>query len=227
MLYIVVPVRDEADHIGPLLEKIGPALGPYHAPYRVMVVDGDSGDGTPKVARRHIHRIPVDVLELREDCGLGGALQAGLAAAVPDADTIVTLYGDGSHDPANIFPMLGRIAEGYDVVIASRFAPAGRPGLGARVAARILRRLFPMGAVTDYTGGLRAYSVRALRRVIRRYGRLVSERGRACNLELLLRLRAAGARAAEVPMSPIDAPRPRRRLELGRHLAVVRRHLRD
>ncbi|NIQ58483.1 MAG: glycosyltransferase, partial [Gammaproteobacteria bacterium] len=74
MLYIVVPVRNEAERIGPLLEKIGPALGPYHAPYRVLVVDGDSSDGTAKVARREFHRLPVDVMELREDAGLGGAL---------------------------------------------------------------------------------------------------------------------------------------------------------
>ncbi len=227
MLYIVVPVRNEAEHIGPLLEKIGPALGPYHAPYRVLVVDGDSDDGTAKVARRQIHRLPVDVLELREDAGLGGALLAGLRAVMSDADTIVTLYGDGSHDPANIFPMLGRLAEGYDVVIASRFAPAGRPGPLARLGSRALRTLFPMGAVTDYTGGLRAYSVRALRRVKKKYGRPIGERGRAANLELLLRLRATGARAAEVPMTPVGARRARRRVALARHLAVVLRQLRE
>ncbi|NIQ58482.1 MAG: hypothetical protein GWN71_35580, partial [Gammaproteobacteria bacterium] len=82
---------------------------------------------------------------------------------------------------------LGRIAEGYDLVIASRFAPAGRPGPLSRLGGRALRVLFPLGAVRDYTGGLRAYSVRALRRVKKSYGRLIEERSRAANLELLLR----------------------------------------
>lgn len=222
MLYIVIPVRNEAERIGGVLDGLGPALQHYHAPHRFLVVDGDSDDGTPKVARRHMPRLPLDVLELRQDCGLGGALEAGLRAALPDADVIVTLYGDGTHDPRSIYPMLGRLAEGYDVIIASRFAPAGRPPLASRGASRLLRALFPLGHVTDYTCGLRAYQAAALARLRKERGRLMDESSRACNLELLLRLRGTGARAAEVPF--VWPPGPKRRWKRGplrRHLAVI------
>jgi glycosyltransferase involved in cell wall biosynthesis len=224
VLYLLIPVRNEAERIGGVLESLGPALQHYHAPHRILVVDGDSSDATAKVARRFMPRLPLDVLELRHDCGLGGALEAGFRTALPDADAIVTLYGNGSHDARSIYPMLGRLAEGYDVVIASRFPPAGRPPLGRRVASRLTRWRFPMGAVADYTCGLRAYRATTLEQLKQERGRLIEEPGRACQLELLLHLRGIGARAAEVPFVwPRGTMRRWKRGPWRRHLAVALR----
>jgi dolichol-phosphate mannosyltransferase len=115
---------------------------------------------------------------------------------------------DDTHDPAQIGEMLPLIAQGFDVVVASRFAR------GATVqGVSPLRRLTAMGAmvlfklvhpvpnVWDYTCGYRGYRVAALKRAIAHYpGGLVRESGFACMVEVLLKMNALKLRFAEIPL---------------------------
>lgn len=234
---VVVPMRNEREAVGPLGEKFAavlPRLGPDPL---VLVVDGESSDGTPDLVRAWSDRVPVEILSLREDRGLGGALDAGLRRALDaGAGTVVTMDGDDSHDPATIPSLLDRITAGADVVIASRFAPGGRE-IGVAAHRRLLSHgagaflgtLFPTGEVRDYSSGFRAYRAAALERVRDAYGSLVDERGFTCMLELLLRLRSVGARAAEVPLVlRYDLKRSESKMSVGRTilrtLRVAARH---
>lgn len=205
-LAIVIPVKDESMSVQPLFEKFVAAAPAWPDRYRIIVVDGNSSDGTPDRVRAYANRLPIELVELTEDVGLGGALEMGLERALGDADVVVTMDGDDSHDPHTIPALLARLDEGYDVVVASRFAPGGKEiGVAAHrkalshAASAALRFLFPVGTVQDYSSGFRAYRADALRSLSRN-GRIVSESGFACMLDLLLRLRAGGARAAEVPL---------------------------
>jgi dolichol-phosphate mannosyltransferase len=220
---IVIPMRNERMSVQPLFERFVSAACEWQEPYRIIVVDGNSSDGTPDEVRGFADRLPLEIVELGEDVGLGGALEAGLQKALTLADVVVTMDGDDSHDPRTIPALLARLEAGYDVVVASRFAPGGEEIGVARhrkvlshVASGLLRLLFPVGTVQDYSSGFRAYRAEALRPLARQ-GRIVSESGFACMLDLLLRLRARGARAAEVPLvlrydrkpsaSKMDVPR--------------------
>ena len=203
---IVVPVRNESLSIRPLFERFVSAAQEWLEPYGLIVVDGNSSDGTVDQVRSFTSRLSIEIVELGEDVGLGGALEAGLQRALAQADVVVTMDGDDSHDPHMIPALLARLDEGYDVVVASRFAPGGQElGVAAHrkalshAASAVLRLLFPVGIVQDYSSGFRAYRAEALRSLARQ-GRIVSETGFACMLDLLLRLRAQGARAAEVPL---------------------------
>jgi dolichol-phosphate mannosyltransferase len=222
-LAIVIPMRDERLSVHPLFERFVSAASAWDFPYRIIVVDGKSSDGTPDEIRRFENHLPIEILELKENVGLGGALEIGLQRALSDADMVVTMDGDDSHDPHTIPALLTRLDEGYDVVVASRFAPGGKEiGVAAHrkalshVASAVLRLLFPVGTVQDYSSGFRAYRADALRSIAVK-GRVVSETGFACMLDILLRLRAQGSRAAEVPLvlrydlkpseSKMDVPR--------------------
>lgn len=222
-LAIVIPVRDERLSIQPLFERFVAAAPGWDPSYRIIVVDGKSSDGTLDEIRKFANRLPIEVLELQENVGLGGALEAGLQRALSEADVVVTMDGDDSHDPHTIPSLLARLDEGYDVVVASRFAPGGQEiGVASHrkalshAASAVLRLLFPVGTVQDYSSGFRAYRADALRSIAVK-GRVVSETGFACMLDILLRLRAHGGRAAEVPLvlrydlkpseSKMDVPR--------------------
>lgn len=234
---VVVPMRNEREAVGPLGEKFAAVLPRLGANPLVLVVDGQSSDGTPDLVRGWADRVPVEIVSLREDRGLGGALDAGLRRALEaGAGTVVTMDGDDSHDPATIPSLLDRLAEGADVVVASRFAPGGRE-VGVAVhrrllshgAGRFLRTLFPTGEVRDYSSGFRAYRASALERVQDAYGSIVDERGFTCMLELLLRLRSVDARAAEVPLVlRYDLKRSESKMSVGRTilrtLRVAARH---
>lgn len=236
-LAIVIPMRDERLSVKPLFARFVAAAPGWGPSYRIIVVDGMSSDGTPDAIRRFENRLPIEILELEENVGLGGALEIGLQRALQEAEVVVTMDGDDSHDPATIPSLLARLDEGYDVVVASRFAPGGGEiGVAAHrrllshTASGFLRFLFPVGSVQDYSSGFRAYRAEALR-ALGTEGPLVQESGFACMLDLLLRLRARGCRAAEVPLvlrydlkpseSKMDVPRT-----VLRYLALIMGNLR-
>ena len=220
---VVIPMRDESAAVAPLLSRFISAAENGRGFSRILVIDGDSSDGTPDRVRAFADRLPLEIVELGRNLGLGGALDAGLRRAIEGADAVVTMDGDGSHDPHAITSLLTRLDEGYDVIIASRFVAGGREiGVAAHrralshAASALLRALFPFGAVRDYSSGFRVYRVESLRKVARE-GSFIREVGFACMLELLLRIRQAGGHAGEVPLvlrydlkpsaSKMDVPR--------------------
>jgi len=106
---VVIPVRNEAAALPVILRAI-PAwvVG-------VVVVDTNSTDGTPDVARA-LGATVVD--EPRR--GYGRACLSGIAA-LPDIDVIVFLDGDASDDPSEMAGLVAPIAEGgADLVLGSR-----------------------------------------------------------------------------------------------------------
>ncbi len=196
-----------------------------------------SSDGTPDAAESWSDRLPVRVSRLSENRGLGGALEAGLIEAMLEADVIVTMDGDDSHDPDTILSMLTKIEDGADLVIASRFEPggaeigvAGHRKVLSHAASGLLRILFPVGEAKDYSSGFRAYRTAALRSVADAHGRLVEESGFSCMMELLLKLRSVGADVREVPLVlRYDLKPTESKMNIGhtvgRYMVVIGRNL--
>jgi len=88
----LIPAHDEAARIGAVVEAAA-----EHLP--VLVVDDGSGDDTAAVAEA----AGAMVLRQVPNQGKGAALRAGFARAIADgALAVVTLDGDGQHDPAEL-----------------------------------------------------------------------------------------------------------------------------
>ena len=99
-LSVVVPVRNEAENILPLLAEIHAALD-SHGEFEVVYVDDGSRDATPERLREALARYPrLRVLAHRASCGQSAALMTGVRAA--RGDWVATLDGDGQNDPADI-----------------------------------------------------------------------------------------------------------------------------
>lgn len=236
-LTVVIPVRNEREAIPALFSRFERISKQLPSGWRLLLVDGMSSDGTPELAEEWADRLPVRVIRLSENLGLGGALEAGLLEAMKGSEVIVTMDGDDSHDPGTIPSMLATIDEGADLVIASRFEPggeevgvAGHRKVLSHVASGLLRFLFPVGAAKDYSSGFRAYRVSALAAVKDAHGRLVEESGFSCMMELLLKLRAVGADVREVPLVlRYDLKPTESKMDIGptvaRYLVVIGRNL--
>jgi len=224
---VVIPMRNEHAAVEPLFERMSDALDSIYHSARLIVVDGASTDGTPDEVGRFTDLLPVEVICLSRNLGLGGALDVGLQHALTFATVVVTMDGDNSHDPDTIGDLIGKVHEGNDLVIASRFQPGGKEvgvavhrRLMSHAASGLLRLLFPYGSVRDYSSVFRAYRASVLESVRDDEGRVVSEEGFTCMLELLLKLRAAGARAAEVPLVlRYDRRETKSKMEIGRTVA--------
>ena len=88
----LVPAHDEAPRIGAVVRAAA-----AHLP--VLVVDDGSSDATAEVAAA----AGATVLSQHPNRGKGAALRAGFARAIADgALAVVTLDGDGQHDPAEL-----------------------------------------------------------------------------------------------------------------------------
>jgi dolichol-phosphate mannosyltransferase len=99
-LSVVIPVRNEAENILPLLAEIHAALQ-GRGEFEVVYVDDGSRDATPARLAEALKAHPrLRVLAHAESCGQSAALVTGFRAA--RGEWIATLDGDGQNDPADI-----------------------------------------------------------------------------------------------------------------------------
>jgi glycosyltransferase involved in cell wall biosynthesis len=114
---VVVPTRNEARN----LEVVLPAIAAVRpAVHEVIVVDGNSVDGTVDVARRVLPWVRV-VHQTRK--GKGNAMACGFAAVT--GDVVVMFDADGSADPAEIPAFVRALIAGADFAKGSRFVRGG------------------------------------------------------------------------------------------------------
>ncbi len=104
---VVVPVKNEADNVLPLIREIGAALtGRW--PFEIIYVDDGSDDATPARLDAAKAEFPqLRVVRHRLSCGQSQAVASGVKAA--RAPYIATLDGDGQNDPADIPALFERL----------------------------------------------------------------------------------------------------------------------
>jgi dolichol-phosphate mannosyltransferase len=156
-LSIVVPVRNEADNVLPLLEEIHAAMEGKEAgkgEFEVIFVDDGSRDATAGRLLEAQARYPrLRVLAHRASCGQSAALMSGVRAA--RGAWIATLDGDGQNDPADIPKLLQvRDAAGTGVRLVSGYRKKRQDNwlkrFSSRVANGVRSRL--LGDATPDTG---------------------------------------------------------------------------
>jgi dolichol-phosphate mannosyltransferase len=105
---VVVPVRNEAANIAPLVTEITRALD-NELNYEVIYVnDGSTDDTQAELARLMASRPWLRQLKHQSPCGQSAAVRTGVLHA--RAPVVVTLDGDGQNDPAFIPALLEKLA---------------------------------------------------------------------------------------------------------------------
>lgn len=156
---VVVPVRNEAENIRPLLSGIAEALADI--PYEVVFVD-DSTDNTPDIIRDAASKSSAVIkLEHREgQSGLSSAVMRGFQLA--EGDFIAVMDADLQHPPSLLRSMYCAMLCGADLCLPSRRIPGGSDGglkgirglisvSAANMGKLMVARLRPL---SDPTGGL-------------------------------------------------------------------------
>src|SRR5690349_9910028 len=94
---IVVPVRNEADNVAPLIAEIAAALDGRWA-YEIIYVNDGSTDTTETVLHAQMkQRANLRQLRHTQSCGQSAAVRSGVRAA--RGRIVATLDGDGQNDP--------------------------------------------------------------------------------------------------------------------------------
>ncbi len=211
MIYVVLPAYNEEDALEPLCEKIAQTMQELDADYQIVVGDDGSRDRTPEILRELVHRYPMHVITHVRNRGLGETIRdcfEYVADTGTRHDILVRMDCDDTHEPRYIIPMVEKLKAGYEVVIASRYAPGGdQIGVDwyrrtiSRCANLLMKTCFPMKDVWEYTSGYRGYRVAWLKDAIAMYGnRFVDLKGMGFTgtVEKIIKAKQMGARVGEV-----------------------------
>ena len=187
---VIIPTHNEAQAIGRVLADL-----PSNLVTEVIVVDSNSTDGTPELARTMGAQV---IQEPRR--GYGRACLTGLANA-QCPDVVVFLDGDYSDRPSELPIILAPIMEGRaDITLGSRLTSKSNAGalpwhqsFGNHLAAGMISLLY--GVKVSDLGPFRAGRADVLRALA------LEEATYGWAVEMILKGALAGFRIVEVPVS--------------------------
>jgi len=106
---VIVPVRNEAENVAPLVAEIAAAMGGRS--FEVIYVNDGSTDGTEAELARLKEQHPwLRQIRHARSCGQSAALRTGMWAA--RGKVIATLDGDGQNDPAFLPRLIDKLEQG-------------------------------------------------------------------------------------------------------------------
>jgi hypothetical protein len=244
VLYVCVPVHNEAATVGVLLWRLRTVLqeaaGGAGRDYEVVVYDDASTDATADVLGPYAQVMPLTVLggapggpgsaPVGASAALGALLRHVAAhARYPRRDACVVLQGDFSEAPEDLPAFLAAFDGGADLVVARRppseTMPAPERRL-RRLAPWVLRPLVRVEGVDDLLAGPRLFRVAVLRDLARaREGAaLLAWSGWAGRAELAVAFTPHARRVAVVDVAPRAQVRTRAsRLDWAQELRTLAR----
>lgn len=200
---VIIPTYNERENLAAIAARVR-----AQKDVDLLVVDDNSPDGTGSIADGLAMADPrVHVLHRAGKGGLGGAYRAGFAWGLGRGfDVLVELDGDGSHQPEQLDRLLDRMPAA-DVVIGSRWVPGGSVvnwpwrRMALSRAGSWYSRIALGLPFQDVTGGYRAFSADALRRL--NFADVTSQ-GYCFQVDMLLRAWRAGLIIQEAPITFIE-----------------------
>jgi dolichol-phosphate mannosyltransferase len=210
IIYVLLPAYNEALDLPSLFDSLVILSKDISDKLKIYVVDDGSKDDTYKAAISFKDKLSLEVIKHEHNKGLGEALRTGIGAiakAMTDDDILVIMDADNSHSPKYIPSLLSKLKDGFDVVIASRFAEGGMTygvpfyrRLTTLIASLIFRIFFPQSKVNDFTCGYRAYTGQCIHKVLDRYkDKLITNSSFSAMTEICLKILQIGGKISEIP----------------------------
>ncbi|MFA5364137.1 MAG: glycosyltransferase family 2 protein [Candidatus Bathyarchaeia archaeon] len=163
----------------------------------VLVCDDGSTDMTAEIAKR----LGADVISHKQNMGYGAAIKTlFITARELNADILITLDGDGQHDPREIPKLVKPIlADEADIVLGSRFLDSNKKtngvpryrGWGIKLISK-LTGAAANNKFKDAQCGFRVYGRKALE------GLNLVENGMGSSIEILVKAKNQNLRVVEV-----------------------------
>lgn len=205
---MIVPTYNEQENLARLVGRLRALPGDVN----ILIVDDASPDGTGAIAEAIAACDPMThVIHRPVKLGLGTAYRAGFCYGIEHGyDFICTMDADFSHRPESLPDLLAMAANGYDLVIGSRYVRGG-----AIVGSPPLRKLISYAANTlahtilrvttrDCTAGFRCYRRHVLEAI--NLDAIFSS-GYSFLIETAFIVERAGFRIGETPITFVNRTR--------------------
>ncbi len=208
MIYLLIPIYNEEANLPNLYKELNAILSEEEV-YYVFSDDGSS-DKSVEVIKTLFKNNSYHIVGDGINHGPGHAFNVGFEWILNNSkdadDKVITMEADCTSDVRLMPKMIAINKLGYDLVLASVYAQGGgfektnwiRKFLSA-CANLLFRFLFDIKVLT-LSSFYRVYSIELLRKIKERNGKLISETGFICMLELLLKAIKENATIIEVPM---------------------------
>lgn len=157
-LSIIIPAKNE----GAALRALLPRVRALHPDAEILVMDDGSTDDT----RDACISAGVVCVSAPYSMGNGAAIKRGARAAT--GDILVFMDGDGQHHPEDISRLIGRLDQGYDMVVGARDWDS-QAGVGRGLANTLYNWLATRmtgHVVADLTSGFRVARAERFREFI-------------------------------------------------------------
>jgi dolichol-phosphate mannosyltransferase len=203
---LCLPTYNERENLEPMVRELGGVLDT--STDRVLIIDDASPDGTGEIADRLAADFSwVSVLHREHKEGIGPAYVAGFRRALAEgAELVLEMDCDFSHSPADVLRLI-EAASDADLVLGSRYTPGGGTenwGLVRRIVSRggcLYAQILLGMRIRDLTGGFKCFRRAALEAIELD---ALSAHGYAFQIETTYRVRRAGLRVAEVPITFVE-----------------------
>lgn len=212
MIFILLPAYNEAKSFSPLFTKIKNIMSSLQKDYIVIVCDDGSNDDTVNILSKYKGKFPLEVITNSINRGLGESsrdLFERAALIGKKGDFIIRMDCDDTHEPNYIPNMIEKLENGFDVVVASRFAKGGGQlgvngyrALISHGANLFMKIFFPISGLREYSCGYRGYRYEKIKEAIDFFGNnfiQLKGLGFTCTLEKLVKLKLIGANFGEIP----------------------------
>lgn len=193
---VFMPVYNEEESIEGVINE----LKQLKLNLKTYVIDDGSTDKTAEKARKAgatVIRHPINL-------GGGAAIRTAFALAIlNDAEYVVTLDGDGQHDPKDLLKMIEAAEDGVDLVIGSRFLQKQKQEMplyrliGIKFLSWLVTKSVKMG-ITDATSCYRVYKTKMIRRTLSKL-----RENQYYGLETIVRMAENKAEIKEVPITSL------------------------
>jgi hypothetical protein len=236
MIYVCVPVHNEARTAGLVLWKVRQVFTAFPREYQLLVLDDASTDDTHEVLVSYAKVLPMTIVTHRERRGYARSLEELLRLALqrtdrPKRDCAITLHADFVHSPESMEDMVKHLESGADLVVAELVEQRGRVSRALGFARRWTPRLLRVAGLRDTVSGFLALRLIVLRQALRRdTPQFLQTEGWCASAELVARLAPHARRLDAVPAAArydlVQRPsrvRPwRQLLEAWRARSVIR-----
>ena len=139
LISIIIPVFNESESIGYLLDEVLNVMQNNKFNCELIVVNDGSNDNTSTVLDELTIKIKeLSVISLRKNYGQTAAMAAGFDNS--KGEIVITLDGDLQNDPNDIPKLISHINEGYDLICGWRYERKDKL-INRRIPSKIANKL--------------------------------------------------------------------------------------